>query len=735
MARRLIIDDRTGVLYEDFTSRRIASLDEFFNAEAGATETVEVFSINVNPQTRAVTANPILTANVSLDIGVPRAKPTGGKLTVTYGSDTSGEIPIETLTAETLSSALNRLDAMETAGGCDVWRAGEDDSELSFYVRLQNNGAPGTNPSFDCDGATPPAIGEVTVVKTGASSERALWLVTIAEKPVASIAESAWSTVTSGSFGGLTASLALNGAGLLAHLSKEDPGDLTLTVKNSSSALYRGTLRAFPSVDPNDLNGSSIHAIFPQIVTSGSNPTVNDDVNDGFGVGTLWINSSTPSAFLLMANGAGAANWDEITETGTGQLLAANNLSDLASASTARTNLGAQATITGAATTIDTEDLTASRAVVSNGSGKVAVSDVTSTELGYLDGVSSAIQTQLDAKQATITGAATTIDTEDLTASRAVVSNGSGKVAVSDVTSTEIGYLDGVSSAIQTQINAKQATITGAATTIDTEDLTASRAVVSNGSGKVAVSDVTSTELGYLDGVSSAVQTQLDAKLPLAGGTLTGSLVTKAVSHTITTTSSSSFSAAVTDRVVAVNYSGAATVYLPNDAPAGTVCTVYDAYGYAGTAGYEITVMPYGGTIENRASAIINIAHGTLTFINDSSDNWRIIASGSKPRISKNDQTGSTYTLTAGDVNKTVRINYTSGAHTVTVPNNTIPEGEVIHLFAKSSGGVTIAAATGVTINSVGSRLKLANQYSGATLISVTKGASSEFDLVGDLKA
>ena len=78
MARRLIIDDRTGVLYEDFTARRIASLDEFFNAEAGATESVDVFSVNVNPQTRAVTANTILTGNVSLDIGVPRAKPTGG---------------------------------------------------------------------------------------------------------------------------------------------------------------------------------------------------------------------------------------------------------------------------------------------------------------------------------------------------------------------------------------------------------------------------------------------------------------------------------------------------------------------------------------------------------------------------------------------------------------------------------------------------------------------------------
>ena len=44
------------------------------------------------------------------------------------------------------------------------------------------------------------------------------------------------------------------------------------------------------------------------------------------------------------------------------------------------------------------------------------------------------------------------------------------------------------------------------------ENLTASRALVSDGSGDVSVSAVTSTELGYLDGVSSAIQTQLDAK-------------------------------------------------------------------------------------------------------------------------------------------------------------------------------------------------------------------------------
>ena len=44
------------------------------------------------------------------------------------------------------------------------------------------------------------------------------------------------------------------------------------------------------------------------------------------------------------------------------------------------------------------------------------------------------------------------------------------------------------------------------------ENLTASRALVSDSNGDVSVSAVTSTEIGYLDGVTSAVQTQIDAK-------------------------------------------------------------------------------------------------------------------------------------------------------------------------------------------------------------------------------
>lgn len=84
-------------------------------------------------------------------------------------------------------------------------------------------------------------------------------------------------------------------------------------------------------------------------------------------------------------------------------------------------------------------------------------------------------------------------------------------------------------------VNTKQNIITGAATTIDTENLTTNRALVSDASGKVAVSAVTSTELGYLDGVTSNVQTQLNSKAAnghthnYAGSTTPGGVANSAV--------------------------------------------------------------------------------------------------------------------------------------------------------------------------------------------------------------
>lgn len=76
---------------------------------------------------------------------------------------------------------------------------------------------------------------------------------------------------------------------------------------------------------------------------------------------------------------------------------------------------------------------------------------------------------------------------------------------------SELGYLDGSTSNIQTQINAKAATITGAATSIATTDLATSMALQSDASGKVEASaTVSSTELGYVDGATSNIQTQLN---------------------------------------------------------------------------------------------------------------------------------------------------------------------------------------------------------------------------------
>ena len=81
---------------------------------------------------------------------------------------------------------------------------------------------------------------------------------------------------------------------------------------------------------------------------------------------------------------------------------------------------------------------------------------------------------------------------------------------------TDVGTLKTNVGNIQTALTSKQDKVVGGASTITEDNLIASRALVSNSSGKVAVSNVTSTELGYLDGVTSNVQTQLNKKLEKA---------------------------------------------------------------------------------------------------------------------------------------------------------------------------------------------------------------------------
>jgi hypothetical protein len=173
----------------------------------------------------------------------------------------------------------------------------------------------------------------------------------------------------------------------------------------------------------------------------------------------------------------------------------------------------------GATWTIDNSAVTNAKVATGIDAAKIADGTVSNAEFQYIGGLTSDAQTQINAKQDTLvsgTNIKTINSTSVLGSGNISVAPASGinATAISDgsVDNTEFGYLNGVTSAIQTQIDSKQATITGGATTIVSSNLTASRALASDGSGKVAVSSVTSTELGYVSGVTSAIQTQIDTK-------------------------------------------------------------------------------------------------------------------------------------------------------------------------------------------------------------------------------
>ena len=191
----------------------------------------------------------------------------------------------------------------------------------------------------------------------------------------------------------------------------------------------------------------------------------------------------------------------------------------------------------GATWTIDNDAVTNAKVASGIDAVKIGSGAVDNTEFGHLNGVTSAIQTQLDAKvdeNAAIVGATKTKITFDAKglvtggadATTADIADSVDKRYVTDAQATVIGNTSGtntgdnaVNSLYSGLEASKQDVITGGASTITDDNLTASRALVSDGSGKVAVSDVTATELGYLDGVTSAVQTQLNAKISTYDGT------------------------------------------------------------------------------------------------------------------------------------------------------------------------------------------------------------------------
>ncbi|HEY0750476.1 MAG TPA: hypothetical protein VGD26_04945, partial [Chitinophagaceae bacterium] len=130
--------------------------------------------------------------------------------------------------------------------------------------------------------------------------------------------------------------------------------------------------------------------------------------------------------------------------------------------------------------------LTADRALISSSAGVITASTISTTKLGYLTDVTSNIQAQLDSKIGSATGAISTVVSSDLSPNKVLISTAAGKIGASSVSDTALSYIGSLTSDAQAQINSKQATITGAASSVVSANLTASKIVVSDVSGKIA---------------------------------------------------------------------------------------------------------------------------------------------------------------------------------------------------------------------------------------------------------
>jgi hypothetical protein len=98
-----------------------------------------------------------------------------------------------------------------------------------------------------------------------------------------------------------------------------------------------------------------------------------------------------------------------------------------------------------------------------------------------------------------------------------------------------------------------------------------------------------------------------------------------------------------------------------------------------------------------------------------------------------NAQTGTTYTLVAGDAINTLVTSSNASPITVTVPPSIFATGNVINLQQIGVGQVTFAQGAGVTITSTGATStapKLRARYSACSIICT---AANTFTIIGDL--
>ena len=271
------------------------------------------------------------------------------------------------------------------------------------------------------------------------------------------------------------------------------------------------------------------------------------------------------------------------------------------------------------------------------------------------------------------------------TVSRALVSDGSGFVSAATTTATEIGYVNGVTSAIQTQITAKQPTISASAR-IDA-------AHVHDGS-------ITNTEYGYLNGVTSAIQTQITAK-----HTSGASLDMNGTELILDVDADTSITAS-TDDQIDIRIGGTDLITLTTgliDVKNSGTASAIRLYCESSNAHYvqlqSGAHSGYGGNVSVTLPTIAGTIALSSNVLTPSSD---------------------TQTATSGNMNVTTTtsfINSTSGAQAIALPNGTV--GQIKHLIMITDGGDSVI--TPATFAN-GSTLTFADQHDAVTLIYTANG-------------
>lgn len=247
---------------------------------------------------------------------------------------------------------------------------------------------------------------------------------------------------------------------------------------------------------------------------------------------------------------------------------------------------------------------------------------------------------------------------------------------------------------------------------------TANRDIISDSDGYITVSPVTSTEVSYLDGVTSNIQDQLDTKAPLANPALTGVPTAPTASVNTNTTQ-----VATTAFVVGQAANSSPLVN-------GTVA-IGTSLRYARQDHVHPTDTTRAPIADPTFTGTVTVGNAGIVF-SDGAQTRQAVPSLTeiKPLVQANANT-STFTNALTYRDAIVPI---SGARNITVDADTtngitFPIGTSIDFYQAAGTGAAFVAGAGVTIQSTPG-LKLRSLFSSATL---TKVGINTWLLYGDL--